>query len=86
MSEVRPGTADEYIEAAPEAAREKLLEMRAILQEVAPTAKEALKWDSPVFKDGRILFAYSAHTSHLNVMPTGPTASFEILQRFVETA
>jgi uncharacterized protein YdhG (YjbR/CyaY superfamily) len=86
MSEIRPGTVDEYIEAAPEAGREKLREMRAILQEVAPNAAEALKWGSPVFEDGRILFAYSAHTSHLNFMPTGPTASFEIMQRFVETA
>ena len=72
MPKAKPKTVDEYIEAAPQEAQEKLREIRAVLKKVAPKAEEALKWGSPVFEEGRILFSYSAHTSHLNFSPTGP--------------
>ena len=62
---------DEYIEAAPEEAREMLREIRAILKNVVPNATEVLKWGSPVFEEKRILFAYAAYKSHINFMPTG---------------
>ena len=72
MAKTKPTTVDEYIAAAPEEAREKLQEIRAVLKKVAPKARETLKWGSPVFEEGRILFSYSAHKSHLNFSPTGP--------------
>jgi uncharacterized protein YdhG (YjbR/CyaY superfamily) len=72
MPKAKPKTVDEYIEAAPREAQEKLREIRAILKKVAPDAKEAVKWGYPVFEEERILFSYSAHKSHLNFMPTGP--------------
>jgi uncharacterized protein YdhG (YjbR/CyaY superfamily) len=72
MSKTKPTTVDEYIKAAPKEAQEMLREIRAVLKKVAPKAREALKWGSPVFEEGRILFSYSAHTSHLNFSPTGP--------------
>ena len=72
MSKAKPTTVDEYIETAPQEAREKLREIRAVLKKVVPGAREALKWGSPVFEEGRILFSYSAHKSHLNFSPTGP--------------
>lgn len=72
MPKTKPKTVEEYIEAAPQHAQKKLREIRAILKKVAPGAKEILKWGSPVFEDGRILFSYSAHKSHLNFSPTGP--------------
>jgi uncharacterized protein YdhG (YjbR/CyaY superfamily) len=49
-----------------------LREIRAILKKLAPNATEALKWGSPVFEEGRILFSYSAYKSHLNFVPTQP--------------
>jgi uncharacterized protein YdhG (YjbR/CyaY superfamily) len=70
MPKTKPTSVDEYINAAPEEAQEKLREIRAILKEVAPEAKETLKWGSPVFEEKRILFAYAAFKSHLNFMPT----------------
>jgi len=70
MSKSKPATVDEYIDAAPEAAQEKLRELRSILREIAPNATEALKWGSPVFEEKRILFAFTAFKSHLNFMPT----------------
>jgi uncharacterized protein YdhG (YjbR/CyaY superfamily) len=66
----KPATVSEYIEAAPEQARDKLHEIRAILKTVAPTATEKIKWGTPVLEEGRILFSYSAFKSHLNFMPT----------------
>jgi len=69
---MKPKTVDEYIELAPEMAQEKLIEMRSILRNVAPTATEVLKWGKPVFESNTILFAYSAHKFHLSFIPTGP--------------
>ena len=73
MAQRRPTTVAEYINAAPRGARKKLREIRAILKKVAPNAKESLKWGSPVFEEGRILFSYTAFRSHLNFMPTRPS-------------
>ena len=72
MTASKPTTVIEYIEAAPQEAQAKLREIRAVLKKVAPNAMETLKWGSPVFEEGRILFSYSAHKSHLNFSPTGP--------------
>ena len=70
MPKSKATTVTEYINAAPKEAQDKLRELRAILQKVAPKAKEAIKWGSPVFEEKRILFALTAHKTHLNFMPT----------------
>lgn len=72
MPKTKPSTVDQYIDAAPREAQEKLRELRTLLKKVAPKATETLKWGSPVFEEGRILFSYSAHKSYLNFSPTGP--------------
>ena len=66
----KAATVDSYLQKLPKPAREKLTEIRAILKAVAPKATEALKWGVPVFEEKRILFAYSAHKSHMNFVPT----------------
>lgn len=70
MPKIKQTTVDEYIDAAPKEAQEKLRELRAILKKIAPNATETLKWGSPVFEEKRILFSYTAYKSHLNFMPT----------------
>lgn len=70
MATQKPKTVDEYIAAAPKEAQAKLRELRSILKGIVPHAAETVKWGSPVFEEGRILFAYSAHKTHLNFMPT----------------
>ena len=72
MPRAKPTTVNEYIQAFPKQAQIKLREMRAILKKVAPGATEALKWGQPVFEEKRILFAYSAHKSHISFTPTHP--------------
>jgi uncharacterized protein YdhG (YjbR/CyaY superfamily) len=70
MSTAKPTTIDEYILNAPIMAQEKLQELRAILKEAAPEAKEVIKWGNPVFEEKRILFAFAAFKKHINFMPT----------------
>lgn len=72
MDKKKPETVEEYIEQLPENAKLKIKELRSILKSVAPKAKEGLKWGKPVFELETILFAYSAHKSHLSFIPTGP--------------
>jgi uncharacterized protein YdhG (YjbR/CyaY superfamily) len=72
MAKKRPTSVTEYLAAAPREAQKHLRETRALLKSVAPRATETLKWGSPVFEEGRILFSYSAHKAHLSFTPTGP--------------
>ena len=72
MDNKKPTSVEEYIANTPEPAQTKLKELRSILRNVAPGAKELLKWGKPVFESKTILFAYSAHKSHLSFIPTGP--------------
>lgn len=72
MPKAKPTTVTEYIAAAPKHARSKLREIRAVLKKVAPSARETLKWGTPVLEEKRILFAYRAFRSHLNFTPTHP--------------
>ena len=73
MDTNKPTTVEDYINAKPKEARDKLNEIRAILKAVAPKAKEVIKWGSPMFEENRILFSYTAFKSHLNFMPTRKT-------------
>lgn len=73
MPNAKPTTVAQYIKAAPKEAQKTLRELRAILKEVTPQAKESLKWGSPVFEEKRILFSYSAFKTHVNFMPTRST-------------
>ena len=65
-----PRTIDDYIDQAPEHARERLIELRALLKKIVPDAVESIKWGTPVFEENRILFAFAAFKSHMNFMPT----------------
>lgn len=73
MTTKKPNNVEEYINATPEYARDKLSEIRWLLKSVAPNASEELKWGKPVFIEKRILFAYSAFKNHLTFMPTNPS-------------
>lgn len=72
MDQTKPANVEEYMEHLPALAREKLTELRSILKNVAPDAREGLKWGKPVFESDTILFAYSAQKAHLSFIPTGP--------------
>lgn len=63
-------TVSEYIASAPKESQKKLRELHAILKKAAPKATEAIKWGSPVFEEGRILFAFNAIKGNVSFMPT----------------
>ena len=73
MGKIKAATVDEYMEAAPPEARTHLRELREILRQVAPEAREAIKWGVPVFEEKRILFSLAAFKNYVTFMPTGPT-------------
>ncbi|MBK8635573.1 MAG: DUF1801 domain-containing protein [Saprospiraceae bacterium] len=73
MEKIKAKTIDEYILNAPLHAQAKLIQIRKILKEIAPNAKEAIKWGQPVLEGKKILYSFSAYKSHLNFMPTGPS-------------
>ena len=70
MAKQRPTTIAEYIRAAPRAGQPHLKRLYAILKKAAPDATETIKWGTPFFVEPRYVFAFSAHTSHLNFAPT----------------
>jgi uncharacterized protein YdhG (YjbR/CyaY superfamily) len=63
-------TVTEYINAAPQQARQKLREMRACIRASAPGAKESLKWGMPAFSYGRILVTFAEFEHHIGFYPT----------------
>ena len=69
MPRIKADTVSGYIAAAPPEARKHLRALRALLAKVAPKATEAIKWGVPVFEEKRILFAFAAYRTHLN-LPT----------------
>lgn len=69
----RPATVEEYIAAAPPERQERLRELRALSREHAPGATEGLKWNSPAYWTDTILFVFSGHAKHCNVVFTPST-------------
>ena len=69
-TKTRPKTIDEYIQAAPKEAQEKLREMRACIRAAAPGAKEGLKWGMPAFSYRRILVMFAGFKNHIGFYPT----------------
>lgn len=69
-------TVDEYIEGLSPAARERIVKLRALINQTAPQLSEAIKWGSPAFMhpDGVIMLVISAHKTHSNTTFTPSTA------------
>lgn len=64
---------DEYIESFPEPARNRLRELRELSRRHAPGATEGLKWGHPAYSLGTILFVFSGHKKHANIVFTPST-------------
>lgn len=66
----KPTNIAEYIKAAPKETQDKLEELLGILREVAPGAKEELKWGQPALSYEWILFQFAAFKNHVSLYPT----------------
>ncbi len=66
----KPETIEEYIEAAPLEARDKLRQLHEAIRAAAPGAKEGLKWSMPAYSYKRILVTFAVFRHHIGFYPT----------------
>ena len=66
-------TIDEYIEQFPKETQEIMRELRIIIKETIPEAKEKISWQMPTFTLHGNLIHFAANKNHLGVYP-GPNA------------
>jgi uncharacterized protein YdhG (YjbR/CyaY superfamily) len=66
----KPKSIEEYIEAAPKEAQEKLREMHQSIRAAAPGVKESLKWGMPAYSYRRILVTFALFKNHIGFYPT----------------
>ena len=61
---------DEYIASFPEHVQEKLKELRHIIRQIAPDAKEKIAYQMPTFSLNGNLVHFAAHSKHIGFYPT----------------
>lgn len=61
---------DEYIDSADETAREKLVQLRAIIKATAPAAEEVISYNMPAFRMKHVLVYFAAYKNHIGFYPT----------------
>jgi len=69
LSKLKPTTIEEYIYAAPEAIREKLLRLHQCVRTAAPGATESLKWRMPAYSYQKILVTFAVFKNHIGFYP-----------------
>ena len=62
-------TIDQYIDEQDESMRPYLNEVRQIIHEAIPEAKEKISWSMPTFRKGRNLIHFAASKKHLGLYP-----------------
>ena len=63
-------TIDEYIQTFPETVREKLQELRLLIREIAPEAREKIGYGIPTFHLNGNLVHFGAYANHIGFYPT----------------
>lgn len=69
------GTVDEFIARFPEDVQTVLQQLRAIIHEAAPNAREVISYGMPAFKLHGILVYFGAHVHHIGFYPTSSGVS-----------
>jgi hypothetical protein len=64
----KPDTVRAYLASVPKDGRAALQKLRKDIRAVAPDATELIAWDTPAFKQGRLLVGYAAFKDHLRSM------------------
>jgi uncharacterized protein YdhG (YjbR/CyaY superfamily) len=71
MKATKPQTIDEYIALFPIEIQEKLEHMRQTIQNTAPSAEEAIRYEMPTFRlNGKNLVHFAAFKTHIGFYPT----------------
>ena len=63
-------TIDEYLSTVPSDVKQKLEDLRRIIKEAAPKAKEVISYQMPAFKMRKVLVYFAAHKHHIGFYPT----------------
>lgn len=71
---------NDYIEGAPEEARGKLRELRALIKEVAPEAVESISYGMPGYKLNGPLVYFAGYKKYIGFYPT--SAKIEGLEKY----
>ena len=69
MQKLKAKTIEEYLEAAPTDAQEKLRQMHECIRAAAPGAKESLKWSMPAYSYQKILVTFAVFKHHIGFYP-----------------
>jgi uncharacterized protein YdhG (YjbR/CyaY superfamily) len=67
----RPTSIDEYITQFPAEVQAVMQELRQVIRQAAPQAKERISYGMPGFYDHGMLVWFGGHMSHLGFYPTG---------------
>ncbi len=71
-------TMDAYIADCTSEMRPKMEQMRRILQEALPDARECISYNMPAFKTVKVLVYFAAGKNHVGFYPTpGPIVHFQ---------
>jgi uncharacterized protein YdhG (YjbR/CyaY superfamily) len=63
----RAATVDQYLAELPEARRSTMTQLRALIREVAPTARECMRYGVPSYEMGELLCAVAAQKQHYSL-------------------
>ncbi|MEP0366370.1 MAG: DUF1801 domain-containing protein [Cyclobacteriaceae bacterium] len=66
----KPATIDAYISEFPETVQEVMLEIRKVINELAPTAEECINYGMPTWKLNGNLVHFAAYQKHIGFYPT----------------
>lgn len=66
----KSGSIDEYMEGFPPETRRVLKEVRALIREVAPEAKEKIRYSIPTFHLNGNLVHFAGYANHVGFYPT----------------
>ena len=68
---------DGFFAKQPAHLRAILVELRKLIEAVAPTASSSIKWGMPFYSlNGTMMCALGAHKSHVNLILSGPPGTF----------
>lgn len=68
---------DAYLKAAPDAARRKLAQLRAIVKSLAPDAAERISYGMPYYKLNGALVGFAAFKNHIGFFPGAIVQDFK---------
>ena len=73
---VSPESQEALFELATPAARERLVDIQAVVERTVPGAERCVSYGMPAFRKGKVFFYFAAFTKHIGVYPpvTAPEA------------